>query len=151
MDDITDTTLAPDSPRIPRGAPTQRAQLYVVFYCENPRRPTARHALHDVDTVLIGRGESGWSRNAESHDRRLVLRLHDPFMSSVHVRLSRAMGRWLLEDAPSKNGTVVNGALVAPGRKVALEDGDRTYLVERSYAELVLPDHLEPVERRRYR
>ena len=42
-------------------------------------------------------------------------------MSSVHLRLSRALGRWVVEDAKSRNGTFVNGSSAA---QAVLKDGD---------------------------
>ena len=42
-------------------------------------------------------------------------------MSSQHARIESSFGRWILTDAGSKNGTVVNGAAV---ERAVLQDGD---------------------------
>jgi DNA-binding NtrC family response regulator len=42
-------------------------------------------------------------------------------MSSSHLRLTRVLSRWVVEDSGSKNGTFVNGA---PVRRAVLKDGD---------------------------
>jgi transcriptional regulator with PAS, ATPase and Fis domain len=44
----------------------------------------------------------------------------DKFLSSSHASLQRIFGRWLLEDAGSRNGTFVDGARV---EKLDLKDG----------------------------
>jgi transcriptional regulator with GAF, ATPase, and Fis domain len=87
-----------------------------------------------VDVVRLGRGEGPVSsRVAEGGERRLVVTLPDRWMSGQHARLSRALGRWLLEDLGSRNGIRVNGEATS---RLELEDGDvielgRTFLVFR--------------------
>src|SRR5688572_23623203 len=57
----------------------------------------------------------------ENGARRLVVRVPDPWMSGNHATLSKVFGRWVLEDAGSKNGTVLNGE---PQKRAFLGDGD---------------------------
>jgi transcriptional regulator with GAF, ATPase, and Fis domain len=57
----------------------------------------------------------------EDDERTLALCLDDPRMSTVHARLTRLGGRWILEDLGSKNGTWIGGAAV---QQHTLVDGD---------------------------
>lgn len=55
-------------------------------------------------------------------------------MSAAHLRLTRALGRWVVEDAKSRNGTFLNGS---PVSHAVLKDGDileagHTFFVYRS-------------------
>ncbi len=45
--------------------------------------------------------------------RVLALDLPSPSTSSTHARLSRMQGQWVVEDAPSRNGTFVNGQRIS--------------------------------------
>jgi transcriptional regulator with AAA-type ATPase domain len=96
--------------------------LFLALECSRPGALSARASLEGVDTVVIGRGSS---REAERRvqDGRCVLtiRVPDASMSHTHVRLERGLGQWMVEDAGSKNGTLVNGAPVGRAR---LADGD---------------------------
>lgn len=49
------------------------------------------------------------------------IRLKDPLASTLHCRLSRVSGRWMLEDQASVNGTFVNQRLV---HRMVLRPGD---------------------------
>jgi DNA-binding NtrC family response regulator len=51
----------------------------------------------------------------------LRLEVQDSWMSSAHVRLTRVLGRWVVEDDGSKNGTFLNGE---PVQRAVLQDGD---------------------------
>lgn len=67
-------------------------------------------------------------------------------MSSSHLHLSRALGRWVVEDADSRNGTFLNGS---PVNHAVLKDGDileagHTFFVYR-HAIPTVPG--EPVDR----
>ena len=62
-------------------------------------------------TVRLGRASS------------VDLPLEDPTVSKVHATLRLAGGKWLVEDAGSRNGTMVNGAKI--GGPVELRAGDR--------------------------
>jgi hypothetical protein len=62
--------------------------------------------------------------------------LADTEVSGRHLRFFRAGGRLQVEDAGSRNGTFVDGARLAPGERVSLDDGavlrlGKTLLVHR--------------------
>ena len=110
--------------RSPRGAAGDRVapQLIGLLDCERLTGPTVRHALGDTDVVVFGRGPlRRWQRGLEGGLRRLDLTLPDRWTSREHARLSRLESRWVLEDAGSTNGTVVNGSVV---KRAVLADGD---------------------------
>jgi DNA-binding NtrC family response regulator len=102
---------------------TTVAQLFLLLECSDPQALPSRHLLGDVDEVVLGRGEARQVLRSTGRGlRTLALRVPDPAMSSTHARLTRVHGgRWLIEDAGSKNGIVQNGT---PIRRAALEDGD---------------------------
>src|SRR5262245_37354524 len=98
------------------------AQLFLLLECDRPLASSERWLLGDADLVSIGRGRS----RAASVDpgetlTRLAIAVPDGRLSREHLRLVRAHGRWVLEDAGSKNGTQLNGA---PVRRKPLADGD---------------------------
>lgn len=105
-----------------RGKTALTAFLYVALDCEHPHASSARYALAGVDEVVIGRAEQRSTRRSiEQGVPRLSLGLPDRWLSSTHACLSRVLGKWMLVDAKSKNGTFVNGA---PVTRVELSDGD---------------------------
>ncbi|MCC7381379.1 MAG: sigma 54-interacting transcriptional regulator [Deltaproteobacteria bacterium] len=101
-----------------------RAEPYLVLSLSAgaPLEPSLRVRLNDIDLVNVGRGDQGSAQRVDEAGLRGVeLRLADLRASSKHVQLSRALGRWVLEDLGSKNGTRVNGQTI---ERVTLEDGD---------------------------
>ncbi len=97
-------------------------QLFVVLECDRPSSMGSRHRLGAVDRVTIGRGRSRAARRTRHGKREeLTLQVPDARMSSTHARLCRQAGRWYLEDAGSRNGTLVDGA---PVERHPLADGD---------------------------
>ena len=103
---------------IERGGPC----LYLLLECDRPLASSARHALAELDEVVVGRAPM--RRAARTHRdgiRRLAVGVPDSRMSQVHARLVRDMGRWILEDAGSKNGVTINGER---HQRAVLEDGD---------------------------
>jgi transcriptional regulator with AAA-type ATPase domain len=94
--------------------------LFRVFECNHPLAPSARHCLAGIDSVAIGRGERRHDRSACS-GRQLRIFIPDPWMSSAHALLFRRDGSWIVEDAGSRNGTLVNGR---PVERAELGDGD---------------------------
>jgi transcriptional regulator of acetoin/glycerol metabolism len=114
-------------------APVPVPWLFVVLRAGAPLAPPSRHLLDGLRQVEIGRGErNDWERAGGS----LRLRLDEARASSAHARLERVLHQWVIEDVGSRNGTVVNGAVV---RRAALQDGDlieigHTFLL---YRELV--------------
>jgi DNA-binding NtrC family response regulator len=102
--------------------PGPRPFLYCVMELDRPTEASSRHALHEIDEVVIGRGSvRSFERNTEAGVRRLILRFPDRWMSSTHARMGKVLGRWVLGDARSKNGTIVNGART---EHATLADGD---------------------------
>ena len=104
--------------------------LFVVLDARNIDAPPARIALAGIDEVTLGRGAE---RRLEVQGRRALIELPDAGMSRVHARATRAFGGFVIEDAGSKNGTLVGGRTAA---RVELADGDvievgRTFLLFR--------------------
>ena len=104
--------------------------LFVVLDARRLDTPPARIALAGLDEVALGRGEE---RSLTARDRRVLIELPDAGMSRAHARLTRAFGGWVLEDAGSKNGTLIGGR---PASRAELADGDvievgRTFLLFR--------------------
>ena len=96
--------------------------LFLALECARPSAMSARFSLEGVDVVVIGRGTArGAERSLQGGRCVLTVQVPDPSMSQVHARLERGVGAWLVEDAGSKNGTMVNGAPIQRGR---LGDGD---------------------------
>ena len=102
--------------------PMPQPTLFVALECDRPAAGSSRHALGGVSAVLLGRGRSRQhERSSGTAGEELVVRVPDPWMSSQHARLEASFGRWILSDAGSKNGTLVNGAAVD---RAVLHDGD---------------------------
>jgi transcriptional regulator with AAA-type ATPase domain len=96
--------------------------LYLLLECDRPLASSSRHALAELDEVVVGRAPMRRSARTEREGtRRLALGVPDSRMSQVHARLVRDMGRWILEDAGSKNGVILNGER---HERAVLEDGD---------------------------
>jgi hypothetical protein len=134
------------------GGARPRAQLFVALRCDRPLSPGSRHVLDGVDLVAIGRGDRDepHARRDLAHGmRRLELQLPDGRVSKAHARLVHARGRWVLEDAGSKNGVALNGGRV---REAILADGDvleigHTFLLFRdAAAPLAGPEDLRAAE-----
>ncbi len=104
---------APSLPLVP--------QLFVTLECARPHAGSARHALVNIDEVVIGRGpERTAERVNELGVRRLVLQLPDARVSARHARLRHRQG-WELEDLGSTNGCRVDGQTVLG--PTVLQDG----------------------------
>ena len=104
------------------GAPTPQPVLVVALECDRLAAGASRHALGGVTQVLLGRGrEREVERHAGPGGEELTVRIPDRWMSSQHARIESSFGRWILYDAGSKNGTVVNGSAVD---RAVLRDGD---------------------------
>jgi len=114
------------------GARAEQPALVLALSCAPALLMPCRHLLGQVDEVVIGRGsEQRATRRRDGGLRQLQLTLPDPRISSSHARLARLDGGWVIEDASSKNGTLVNGA---PQQTAPLQDGD---LVELGHSFLV--------------
>ncbi|HWO18924.1 MAG TPA: sigma 54-interacting transcriptional regulator [Kofleriaceae bacterium] len=95
-------------------------QLVLLATSDDPRMPSSRHVLDDVDVVRFGRGPREIQRHVDGGQRVLTLRIPDRRVSSNHGSMRRAQGSWLLDDPSSRNGIVVNGTLT---RRTMLGDG----------------------------
>jgi DNA-binding NtrC family response regulator len=116
------TLIMPKRQRRPPGEAQLHPQLLVALECDRPLAASLRCSLAHVDEVVLGRGrERSAERTKDGEVRRLTVRVPDPWMSSTHARLVQVMGRWVLEDAGSRNGTVLNGVRHERG---PLGDGD---------------------------
>jgi sigma-54 dependent transcriptional regulator, acetoin dehydrogenase operon transcriptional activator AcoR len=112
------------TPEAEPAAPESRRpepHLFRILDCERPLDPPARHRLAEIDAVAIGRGALRGERVHADGQRSLELSLPDAWISTHHARLRRLLGRWLIEDAGSRNGTLVNGRAV---QSAVLADGD---------------------------
>jgi len=99
-------------------------QLLVALDCEAPLSGSSRHSLAGLGTVVLARGDDRrWARREGA--RELRIELPDRWVSSAHARLFRREGTWVLADAGSRNGTLVNGV---PCVEAALHDGDQIEL-----------------------
>jgi DNA-binding NtrC family response regulator len=103
----------------PRRAAEPRDQLYVVLEADRVLAGSARHSLHDLDEVTIGRGDG---RRALRSPGNLAMKLPGAFLSTKHARLQRRDAVWAIEDLGSKNGTRLNGKPLTQRRD--LRDGD---------------------------
>jgi DNA-binding NtrC family response regulator len=98
------------------------AVLHLALLCDQPTAPPSRHLLAEVDAVTIGRGPSRSSaRLFEGGQRHLLLYVADAWMSTLHATLRRSGERWIVQDAGSRNGTLLNGQ---PCSRAVLKDGD---------------------------
>jgi transcriptional regulator of acetoin/glycerol metabolism len=100
----------------------QAAFVTLAFQPERPLDPPLRLSLQGVDAVWFsrGRGPARGHQERSGSEAQLRVEVPDKFLSSSHASLQRIFGRWLLEDAGSRNGTFVDGARV---EKVDLKDG----------------------------
>jgi transcriptional regulator with AAA-type ATPase domain len=121
--------------RVP-GDPAPQPLLVIALECSRPAALSARHLLTGVDLVLLGRGGERSFERRRAVSSELAIRIPDRWMSSNHARIERSFGRWVLEDARSKNGTLVNGA---PVERAVLRDGD---LIELGHTLVLFRDSL---------
>ncbi|HVE85936.1 MAG TPA: sigma 54-interacting transcriptional regulator [Myxococcales bacterium] len=142
MSDSQTSTLSRSEARSAQHArPSPRALLSLALGCEHPLDPPWRFALEGVDEVVVGRGAERAFRVEEGGARRrLEVRIPDARMSSQHARLVRDLGRWVLEDAGSKNGVLVDGVL----HKRVLLTGDQPHLVELGHTFFVFSTRSSP-------
>ena len=136
MSDTAGITLSVDDRgRRKSDEPGKRPMLIVAMECSRPGALSARHDLEGVVSVSIGRGRARTAhRSGEAQAETLGLTLPDRWMSSRHARIEHSFGRWVLTDAESKNGTVVNGELT---NRTVLQDGD---LIELGHTLFVFRD-----------
>jgi transcriptional regulator of acetoin/glycerol metabolism len=128
----------------PPAARSRRPSLCLVLRSDEPLAPPRRFSLDDVDRVLIGRGdELAAIEQSDRNGRYLEIRIADRHVSTQHVRLRATPVGWVVEDAGSKNGTLLNGV---PCMRAQLDYGD---LIEAGcaffqYESVAHGDPLEP-------
>jgi transcriptional regulator with AAA-type ATPase domain len=111
-----------DNEQEPPRASASGDYLFVVLHCDRPLAGGIRCSLSHTDLVTFGRGVARTvSRRRDGELRTLDLRLPGNTISSTHARLIRDGERWLIEDAQSRNGTLLNGERVT---RAVLRDGD---------------------------
>jgi DNA-binding NtrC family response regulator len=116
----------------------RQPHLFLTFRCDRPLEPGARYCLQDVDAVWFGRADSlSVERREEGGAAVVRIGIPDSRMSSKHARLQRVLGRWVIEDARSRNGTWLNGERVmsaTPRDGAVLELGHSFFLYRESLA-----------------
>src|SRR5438477_1420342 len=95
--------------------------LFLAFRCDQPLDPGARFRLDGIDAVELGRADAlRAGQTTENGARVLRIGIPDPRISSVHARLEKVLGSWMVEDHQSKNGTLLDGTRTSRG---AVADG----------------------------
>src|SRR5216684_2446593 len=118
----TATTASRRATTGPREDRTAEAHLFLVLQCDRPLNPSARYCLRDVHEVVIGRGsEREGVRVSPAPGGKTLLAVPDAWVSTTHAVIRKSEDRWIIEDASSKNGTLVNGRIT---RTAELQDGD---------------------------
>jgi len=111
-----------DDPRASLPGRRHAACVTLAFQSERPLDEPLRFSLAGVDTVRFSRGRS--PARAEQvrsgSETQLQIEVPDRFLSSSHASLEKVLGRWLLVDQGSRNGTFVDGVQI---QRCALEDG----------------------------
>ena len=108
----------------------------VALACDRPLEAPRRVELSGATEVWLGRAPP------DAPSGVMSLSFPDDRMSALHARLRRVLGRWVIEDAGSKNGLRVQGTTQ---RRAVLNPGDsiecgQTFLVfEEHAAEEPLP------------
>jgi transcriptional regulator with AAA-type ATPase domain len=129
----TATLSLADDARDP-GVVQRRPHLFLVVESHRPLGPPARFDLSGLDEIVVGRGATrAITLHRDASSARLAVQIEDPWMSSTHARLTRVLRSWVLEDAGSKNGCLVNGVAAT---RAEIVDGDvlelgRTFFVFR--------------------
>ncbi|HUS65431.1 MAG TPA: sigma 54-interacting transcriptional regulator [Kofleriaceae bacterium] len=118
MSDVTATVSRDDGDDGDSAAGDRTASLTLLLECDRPAAGSSRHLLRGIDQVTVGRAGE---RRATRSGATLTLGVPDATMSTVHARLVRELDRWIVEDAGSKNGVLLDGARF---RRAVLADGD---------------------------
>jgi transcriptional regulator with GAF, ATPase, and Fis domain len=119
---VTESTITSISSDRGRGRTATAAhdQLVLLASSDDPRLPSSRHVLDDIDLIRFGRGPREVRRHVDGATRVLTLQLPDRRVSTNHGCMRRVEAGWLLDDPQSRNGVVVNGTLT---RRTTLGDG----------------------------
>jgi DNA-binding NtrC family response regulator len=114
---VTESTLSIAPERRTTTSPVP--VLYIALEGARPSAGSVRLSLATIDKVTIGRGaERAASLRVEDGCATLVVTIPDARMSSHHATLERELGRWIVADAGSKNGTVADGVAI---ERIALQ------------------------------
>ena len=112
----------------------------VALACDRPLESPRRVELTGAGDVWLGRAPP------DAPPGVVRLSFPDDRMSALHARLRRVLGRWVIEDAGSKNGLRVQGT---PQQRAVLNPGDsiecgQTFLVFDEHAAEEPPPALPP-------
>jgi len=103
-------TLTNGSTRDPRRGPSRIAPCVIrLLDYERPLSAGSRHDLEDAEQVEIGRNDPS---SIQRRGTQLTLQFDDARMSGRHARLVREATGWVIEDAGSRNGTLLEGAKI---------------------------------------
>ena len=91
--------------------------LFVALRCDRPLEGAARICLGRADEVTVGRASALAVRAEQS---ALRVDVPDVRVSGQHLRISRVLGEWVLEDLKSRNGTLLDGSRVD---RIGIADG----------------------------
>jgi transcriptional regulator with GAF, ATPase, and Fis domain len=96
--------------------------LFLLLESDQPLAPSIRFRLDGIDAVSLGRTEGQTvSSDREENGTQLEIGVPDLRMSASHAVLRKGPDAWSVEDAQSKNGTLINGRLES---RATLADGD---------------------------
>ncbi|HYY51946.1 MAG TPA: sigma 54-interacting transcriptional regulator [Myxococcales bacterium] len=95
--------------------------LFLVVVADRLELPSMRLSLRGAEGVSIGRGDLQRGVLPRAGDGQLSLTVPDNRMSVAHATLRRVMGSFILADAGSRNGTLLNGRRI---EREVLADGD---------------------------
>ncbi|HEV7557224.1 MAG TPA: sigma 54-interacting transcriptional regulator [Kofleriaceae bacterium] len=112
----TETLSRDDDPR-PIGHGSHVPVLLLVLECERPAAGSARHDLTGIARVDLSRATE---RQVHRDGDVLELGVPDARMSEPHASMIRRNGRWIIEDAGSKNGIYLDGKR---HERATLDDG----------------------------
>lgn len=126
--------------------------LTVAMRADKPRSLPMRVCLDDTDEVRIVRGDALAAVRDAAAPRSLTIRIDDGSLSSQHVRMIRGEAGWSVEDAGSRNGTLIDARRLGSGECYALHDGaviecGQTFLVFRAHHAQVAADTVHARER----
>jgi DNA-binding NtrC family response regulator len=117
-----------------------RPRLFLLLEYDRPSASSERYPLAGLDEVVIGRSHR---RAATVAERSLAIGVPDPRMSRSHARLVTELGRWIVEDAGSRNRVLVNGSRCD---RALLSDGDLVELGNTLFLYRDTPDSADPGE-----
>ena len=116
--------------------------LFLVFRSDAPFEGGARFCLGRADAVVLGRSDRG---SLDRDGPSVRIGIADGRISGTHARLERVLGEWIVQDAGSKNGTLLDGKRIerAPLRDGALLELGHSFLMFRVGLPASEPDVVE--------